>query len=1122
MPRTVHVKRNFLYAFCAGFLCLCLILQPVAKAGTEPLQGKEISISVRKSSLANILNQVSKKSGITIYFVDTDIAGYTNIDYDAKDKDVTSILAELFKGKELIYEVISEKQIGVRKSGKREGPSFAERDTLVTVSGTITNEKGEPLPGATVKVKSKNVGATADLNGNFVIKNIPSTSVLTISNVSYYSTEIPISGKSSIGRISLKELISIIDEAVVIAYGETTKRIATGSITSIKSDVIKNQPVNNVLFALQGHVPGLQITPTTGLAGGAINLQIRGKNTLSPSRESQPLIVVDGLPIINNVPGLGFSGFLTNSGDLLSALSFLNPSDIESIEILKDADATSIYGSRGSNGVILITTKKAKLGDTRVDIRMQSGWAEVSKKLALLNTNEYLRLRKEAYSNIGVDLTTVAPNIANADVTLWDQNRYTDWQKELIGGRAQYTDVNASISGGSPTVQYLVGGTFHKETTVFPNTTSDIKSTIHLSLTGASANQRLRSTIMASYTNDHNTLPGSDFTNKAVTLSPNAPVLYKEDGTLNYEPLPNDNRSWDNPLYETYKSYNATISNLISSADISYNLLKNLTIKTQLGFNRLSGKALRKLTPFLGRPQESADIPANVNFATNEVNNLSVEPQLKYSSVLGGGKLEVLFGASYQESSTSTNNTLAMGITSDALSDNLQSATSFNVSNTSSDYKYNAVFGRINYNWKNKYILNINARRDGSSRFGPDNQFGNFGSVGAAWVFTEEDFAKVVAGVLNFGKLRASYGTSGNDGIGDYQYLERYEPIIDVDNYQGAKGFRTLGVFNSYYAWEVTKKLEVGLELSFFKDRLFVSASYFRNRSNNQLLGYSLPSTAGPGSLTYNLPALIQNKGIEIASIIKLVKQRNVNWELGFNISRNTNKLISYPDLETSQDYRDFEIGKPFAGVYKVYKGAGVDPQTGIYQFESVDGKIVSNPEDNSRLDGGRFLRINTNPSFYGGFSNSITVKGISLNFLLQFTKQMGLNPLESFLSSFGRINNVPIEYLSHWRKVGDESDFGKAYPGSAPGDYTMARNRYRTSDFAYVDASFIRLKNISISYDLTGVLKSKGTIKDLRLFLLGQNIFTITGYRGFDPETQSVSRLPQLRVYTFGITIAL
>jgi len=1099
-------------------ICLLFSQIPIRSLGYGQAS-KELNVS-GVFTLREIFLKIERVTGKRVYYSNTIIDEGKRVLVNFNNESVEQLMGQLFGYGDLEW-FIGDEFIAIRKS--KIGMAsilLMNPDSSITVTGTVINESGQPINGASVLVKNTQIGTTTKYDGTFVVKNVPLNTSLIISNISYLTQEMQLKGKANLGLITLKEHITILDETQIIAYGKTTQRLNVGNVVSIKSTDIENQPINNPLYALQGRVPGLQVTPKTGLPGGAINLQIRGRNSLNS--ETEPLIVIDGLPIVNNITGLGHPGFLTNAGDQMSALNFINSNDIESINILKDADATSIYGSRGANGAILITTKRGKPGQTRIDINAQSGWANVEKRMDLLNTEQYLAFRKESFANLELDYLGYPLTPFIADLRFWDQHRYTDWQKELIGKTAGYRDLQGSVSGGTPLIQYMIGGNYHKETTVFDENSSDQKGSAHMSLTVNSINDKFKATVSSLYMVDRNKLPGIDFTSAALTLPPNAPALYGQNDALNWELFPSGNRSWENPYAELYRTYDASVNNLIANAEFNYKPFPFLTIKTQVGYNELMGNSFRAISPFRGRSPDDFGQTASAAFNTNGIKNVSVEPQISYAGHIGKGVLDVLGGASIQNTTRQNQLIIADGFTSDALLHSLGAAASYPLmSNTSSQYKYVAIFGRAFYNWGNKYLLNLTARRDGSSRFGPGNQFGNFASIGAGWIFTEENFVKSNIPFLTYGKLRFSYGSSGNDGIGDYAYLERYEPIDASDPYLGVRGYRTKGVFNSSYAWEVTRKMEVGLEAELLGERIFASLSYFRNRSDNQLDPYPYPSIIGPGAAVVNIPAKVQNMGLEIMINTQNIKRNDFTWSTAFNFSRNRNKLLSYP-IDGNTPYYNSIIGQPFYGEALVYQSAGVDPVTGKYQFTSVDGKIVFNPTDPTRLDGGRHKRIYIEPKFSGGLSNTVRYKGFQLDLFFQFTKQMGRNPISENLNRAGRVAvNLPKEYLNRWQKEGDIAEIQRN--GYNPLlSYLKSNGWITSSDWNYVDASFIRLKNLSLSFSIPNSIIRRMKLQNLKIYVHGQNLLTFTKYKGLDPESRSVSSLPPLRVLTTGLQLIL
>jgi TonB-linked SusC/RagA family outer membrane protein len=1099
MRQVVLVMRLTIILITLGFL------QVSAKTFAQ-----KVTLDTRGASLESVLKSIKQQTGYDYVIDQSLLEGAHKITLSLRGASVDEALEATFKNQPLTY-TIDDKVITI----KEKTPSFLDRVVAVfaaiDVRGRVVDSLGNGLAGATVSVKSGKQGTQTAANGEFFLKNVDENAVLVISYLGYVTSEQRASKEAML--IVLKESHSKLDEVQIQAYGRTTRRLSTGDITSVKSDEIARQPVDNPLYALQGRVTGLEITPTSGLPGAPVNIKIRGRNTLRDITQgsADPLVVIDGLPVSNNIEGLG-NVMLSQ----VSALSFINPSDIESIEVLKDADATSIYGSRGANGVILITTKKGNFGDTKVNIDVSNGWSTVPKRIGMLNTQQYLEIRREAYSNAGIDPATMPSNNSpsRADLKLWDQSRYTDWQKEVFGGIAGYLNANGSVTGGTSALQYLIGGTYRRETSVFPGKNSNAKSNVHFSLTGQSSNKRFKSMLTGSYQYDKTIVPGIDLTRSAFVLPPNAPSPYNEDKTLNWEPYPSGRRSWQNPYAQLDLGTTNNFYNITTSALFSYEVVKNLIAKVQLGYGDLRGNAFRVISVLANRPPELANDPSVSAYNYTEMRNINVEPQLTYRTTLfNAGTIDLLVGASYQKNETNSQLVQGFGFPNDALIRSMQSATTVSSTNDETEYRYNAAFARLTYNYEDKYLLNVSARRDGSSRFGPGKQFGNFGSLGAAWIFSEERFIKDKFKQLTFGKLRFSYGTSGNDGIGDYQYLERYTSYGSTD-YQGVRPWTTRGLYNPDYHWELTKKAEIGIDLGFF-DRVSFSANYFRNRSNSQLLTYPLPFTSGPGSYTYNLPANIQNDGLELLLETKNINTSNFRWTTTFNFTRNRNKLLSFPGLDASPYYTQYEVGKPFDGMNWVYNYRGVDPQTGIYQFQTADGNITSDPSDPARYDNGRYIRVSTTPEFYGGVSNSFTYKGLRLDIFVQYSKGFGTS-LDSYFYSPGLQTNLPSYYYNRWQKSGDISNIQKIYI-LYPDTYDVARNAKLSSNAMFEDVSFIRIKNVYLAYDLPSKITRKLKISSLQLFMQGQNLLTFTHYRGLDPETQSLS-LPPLRTITLGL----
>ncbi|OQP67829.1 hypothetical protein A4R26_32670 [Niastella populi] len=976
------------------------------------------------------------------------------------------------------------------------------------VRGKVVDSKGEPVSGATISVQGTNKTTLTNADGSFTLTGIEEDAVIVISHIQYETENITLNGRSLVNA-TLQIKISGLDELQVIAYGTTTKRLNTGNVSTVKSSDIAKQPVNNPLLALQGRVPGLIVTQLSGLPGGPVSVQIRGQNSIANG--NLPLYIVDGIPytpqLLTDAPNIIGNG---------NPFNYINAFDIESIEVLKDADATAIYGSRAANGAILITTKKGKAGKSVVDVNVQTGWGKVSRFMDLMNTQQYLEMRREALKN-----DNITPTTSNSpDLLYWDTTRYTDWQKELIGGTANWQDVQASLSGGNNNTQFFIGGSYHKETTVFPGDFADKKASLHFNISNTSLNRKFKVLLTGNFVSDNNRLPGSqDLTGIAMTLAPNAPPLYKADGSLNWAPLTNGAAgTWTNPLSYVHRPYKNLTNNLIMNSVISYQILPGLEIKNSAGYTNLHTDGFHGV-PFLYFDPVRWPIRGNdlrsAQYSNNTIRSWIIEPQLNYSKTLGQGTLSLLIGLTIQQNNTSGSVVSGQGYTSDMVLEDIKSASAVTISSsTNSTYKYNALFGRLNYNWKEKYIVNLTARRDGSSRFGPENRFHNFGSAAVGWIFSKEKFLSNTSSVLSFGKLRLSYGTTGNDQVGDYSFLNLYNPTNVGIPYLSTNGLLVQGLYNPALQWEETKKAEVGLELGFIKDRILLSSSYFRNRSSNQLVSYGLPSTTGASSISKNLPATVQNSGFEITLNTVNLKRKAFSWNTNINLTIYRNKLVSYPDFENSTYANRYLIGRSL-NIIKLYRFAGVNPTTGLYEFYDSKDNIVSIPDSKNDAT----IILDRNPKYYGGIQNSISYKAFELDFLFQYVKQTGISYEPGYLP--GWLNqNQPVTVLNRWQKPGDNTTIQKFSSGFS---IFFPWALYSGGDAAYTDASYFRLKNLSLSWQMPKTWSNRLKLDVCRFYIRAQNLLTITNYEGgLDPETMNVSTLPPLRTITFGINIKL
>ncbi|TSJ36600.1 SusC/RagA family TonB-linked outer membrane protein [Mucilaginibacter corticis] len=1105
-----RTQKLFLVMRITTFLLLLFILQVSASSLAQ-----KVSLAVHDAPLARVFQELHSQTGYDFAYQTRTLESVKPVTLEVKDLELKDVLDKLFEGQPLTY-TIEDKSIVVKKKE----PSIIDKITsffnVIDVHGRVVDETGKPMAGVSIRVKNGNGATITDAKGEFSIKRVDPKAILSITFIGYKPYEIEADGQ--LNNIKMEVSTSKLDEVQVQAYGITSQRLSTGNISTIKALDIEKAPVQNPLLAIEGRVPGVFIEQATGFANSGVKVRIQGTNSILNGND--PLFVVNGVPYISQLlPSL--SNIQGTSGNYASSpLSFINPADIESIDVLKDADATAIYGSRAANGAILITTKKGKSGQTAVTFNIQSGIGQVGEKMRLMNTDQYVAMRKEGYKNDGIDYTTQPVNGSNFDLLLYDQHANTDWQKVFLGKKAQYNDAQLSVSGGSNNTNYLVSSNWHRETTVFPGADNDQKGSIHFNLNSASANQRFKMTFTGDYMADDNHLPLADLTVNAMTTPPNAPSLHNPDGTLNYNIFTDPSTGAKtifqaNPLVNfLYANYHVKTDNLLSSMTFSYEIVKGLYAKTLFSYSQLEGNEQGLYPGTLVSPLIPV-LPSyrTAMYGTNSVSSWQIEPQLTYTTTLFKGTLDAVLGNAIDQENDNRSELITSGFANDQSLLNQSAATTITIppnSSIISKYKTNSIFGRLNYNWGDRYLASFNIRKDGSSRFGADNHYHDFWSMAGGWVFSNEAFVKNSLEFLSFGKLRGSYGTTGSDQIGDYSYYSLYFNSTEPIPYQGITTLSSTGISNPYLQWEETRKLQFGLDLGLFKDRLTINANYNRNRSSNELLYYPLPSITGAGSIAENFPATIQNSGLELTINGQIIKNKDFQFTLGINATIPKNKLVSFKTLATSSYATQLIIGQSI-NIQKAYNLLPVDAATGVRQFLAKNGSVVSFPSYPDDMT----LLQNPDPEFYGGVTPGLRYKSLSLDMLITFVKQQGSIYYSTQNGNVipGAVGyNQPTYVLDRWQKAGDVATYQKfttTYP------YFPSPN-----NSVWGNASYARLKNVSLSWDLPQLWKTKAQMQNARIFFQGQNLLTFTNYLGLDPETKSTTTLPPLRVYTLGVQV--
>lgn len=1106
------------------------IIQVSAKsfAQTVTLQKKDIS-------LKGVFKEIRKQTGYDVLYQPNVVNDHALIHADFERTPLNEVLTDCLQGQSLTF-TIEDKTIIIRKQPVQL-ELIAPADTTITLEGWVIDKDGGVLPDVSIRIKGTNQGTMTNAQGKFTLANLDKDALLDISMVGYKSMEIKVNGRKYL-TAELAKSTSSLDALEVIAYGTTTKRFDVGSVSTIDASIIEKQPVMDPLLTLEGHIPGLAVNAMNGVPGSNTLVQVRGQNTITSDPTAvgsasfkpydQPLIIIDGVPfapqndIISQLSNLAlnqsFGGGIDQPSSM-SALESINPQDIASISVLKDADATSIYGTQGSNGVILITTKRGKPGETTFNFNYNTGFNTPAREVKLMNTQQYLQMRKDAFAADGITPSSNPTDPGYApDLTIFDQNKYIDWQKIIFGKTSSNTNIHLSVSGGTTYSTFLLSGGYTRSNYNFPGNFADQRYSLHSAYHYTSSNNRFTLDFTFDYSYNQNNSPGFGGA-QGVILPPNTPDLLDPSGNLvwNYKGVDMNQYQFYRYLKEPadLKDYN-----MLNSLQLNYRIMKGLSFAVNLGYSRNNNNEYSE-NP--AAAQSPLYVNRSATFATNNYETINIEPHLNYSAYIGKGLLTALLGGTYKKNTNSSNQITGSGYANDNLLGSIDGAPTTFIYDNSSLYKYDAVFGRLRYIYNQKYILSLTGRRDGSSNFGPDKRFGNFGSIAGGWIFSEEKGFKAAIPFISFGKLSTSFGTSGSDGVAPYNYQAFWRPVAYISAFQGVFPNSPQNLYNPDYSWALKKSLNVALDLGFFHDRLLLNATFYQDREGSQLGGYPLPIQAGFSSVVENLPAVVQNRGWEFSLTSHNIKGNNFNWTTNFNITFNRNKLLSFPNLAGSPYIDQYIVGQPVS-ILLGYRYAGVNPATGLFQYYDQKGNLTSNPAYGVAEQGGDMVPIgNREVKYMGGFGNTFTYKKLSLYVFFQFSSQMAPNYLYAVYSNNFpglQASNEPAAIVNqYWTHPGDKGPLQRLFSSYSSTDAFNAAYSFSQSSGAYSNDTYARLKTISLSYSLPDSWLKGLHLQDCRIYVNAQNLLTLTNYKVGDPETFSdFTTFPIQRIVAFGL----
>lgn len=1097
LQKTIYMLSRF---FLSGFLLQLFILNVVlavnVNAQFERIDEVKVALNQAELSLRQFFRAVESKSGFKFSYDNRQIDLSVQVRLTSTDGTIEAMLKEVATQTSLGFRQVND-QIDVRKVNTPVVEQVILED--VTIRGIVRDENGDPLPGATISVQGSTIGTVTDLDGSYSI-TVPDNAVLVFSYIGYESTRIEIGNRTEID-VTMRMDASSLEEVVVIGYGTTKRSDLTGAVSSVKSEQLTAYPAIDAVQALQGRAAGVQIQATNGAPGAAMKVRVRGGTSINAS--SDPIFVVDG-----------FIG-----------AAMPPPEDIQSVEVLKDASATAIYGSRGANGVIMITTKRGSKGKPRIEFNSSYSMQNEINRLDLLDADQFIDYIQEA-----------RPNIQSAGGN-------TDWQDQIFrtGGIQNY---QLSVSGGNDGVNYYVSGAYFDQKGVIINSnfnrfsiTSnlDVQATEKLKIGLNIFAQRSESDGVRTQEGSGGLTPG--VVASAFKFEPDQPIR-RPDGTFTVARL---NDPHDNPYAVATSLVNQNVNDRFQGNFFAeYDIAENLKFRTTFGATTNSGRnGLHSPTTVTEGRNVGGDASINASRSTLLLN----ENYLTYTKTLGDiHNLSFMGGYSYQSSENESWGARGQNFITDAFSYwNLGSAAVWQTpSSNLSDWRISSFYGRANYSISDKYLFTFNARYDGSSTFSRNNKWAFFPSGAVAWNMKNERFLET-SDLVSFWKWRGSYGITGNQAISPFQTLARFSPVFTILNNMPVNAVRPTTVANNNLTWETTAQLNIGTDIGLWDDRVTVSAEYYRMVTSDLLFSVPLPRYSGYTTQLQNI-GKVENKGLEMT-----LTTRNLvgafQWNMDLNVSRNVNKVLTLPEgtdirygsgpghmvgLGDTQVLREgYPVGSFYGWIYDgVYQqgddfipGGGFEQVLGGEKFRDINGDGILNASD-------RDIIGNPHPDFIWGWNNDFRWRNFDLNIFFQGSYG---NDILSYtlmeLDLLSGINNATTAALNRWTPTNTNTDVPKA---------ALGRTRRVSTRWIY-DGTFTRLKNLSLGYNFPQSITSRLKVSKLRVYASAQNILTFTSYRGYDPEVNYQSggatngnrnlgldygSYPNAKNYTFGLNV--
>ncbi len=1105
-------------------LTMFLVILGVSQvfAGQGFSQSSNLTLTLKNSSIENILFQIEEQSEYTFLYNKDLVDVRRRIDIDVKDKNIDAILFAIFKGQDVKIHKVNNNIII--------SPKFISRQDKKTVSGKVTDKSNQPLPGVTVLIKGTTQGTVTGVDGNYSLSDVPGDATLVFSFVGMRTQEVPVAGSTSINVTMQEETIGI-EEVVAIGYGTVKKSDLTGSVVSLNEDDLNQVNPVSIDQLLQGRAAGVQVTQSSHAPGGGVSVRIRGTGSITAGQE--PLYVIDGFPI-NNVStatgklNSGFDGSLPQ----VNPLNSINPADIKSIEILKDASAAAIYGSRGANGVVIITTKSGKKGiASQISYNMSYSVAEVRNKTDVLSTSEYI----DVMNQLEIDRGNEVPFDQDFINSVGDG---TDWQDEIfqIGSKQIH---NLSLSGQTGETNYYSSLGYYDEEGVIKNSGYQ-RYQARLNLEHKFSEKfnfgmKINTTLEKNRVVPVNGFEINEQADAVNTALNNAPIfpIFNEDGSV-FRPQTDGivSLTLGSPYAKINgQELNEKINRTIANFYVEYAIIPELKAKITLGSDR-TNKRRDIYSNRISLQGEAAGGIATI--VAGELSNSLLEGILTYHKTFNDKHvLTALVGSTYQSFKNRTVSAGTQGFASDIIKTNdlgIGVQEQNKVGSFSSERRLLSYFGRVNYSLKDKYLLTASIRADGSSNFGANNKYGYFPSFSGAWKINKESFLKDFS-VLSELKFRAGWGQLGNDNIGIAKALATFSggPTAIIGGQQVA-GISPSRIPNPDLKWETSEQLNFGLDFGFFNSRIYGSIDYFKKSNTDLLLNLPIPSTSGFSILASNVGE-VNNSGIEIMlSTVNL--SGKFQWSTDFNLSTYKNEVVSIGTIpKIIQLYGQFaSIIRPGEALYSYYgtKAIGIF-QEGQEPIAAQPNIVPGNPiwldanEDGQINDEDRVVLGNPYPDFTFGINNTFKYNNFRLNVFIDGSvgQELGLWTLyDAMYPNDAFRNRLAEPLLNRWTPDNPSNEWPSALnPGSYMGS--------QSNSFSIADASFVRLKEVQLTYSFP--LNKISFFRSLDVFAGGQNLLMLTDYPGYDPDVNSLGQsgaridrnaYPSSRIYQFGINV--